>query len=267
MTENAVSRGPHTLFDRLPWLIGLAISLAGCVTTQRVLRERGEGQVRCYRGSFEEVWTAAERGVRWVGLVTEVADTTQGQLIARSYEPEVQDPERMAVDADAGERVGVFLERAGSGVWAVEVVSRRIFTLDISARDWTPEVFSAIEAQLPDSARADTPEIARCEAQRRRPPSPSPGDQPPGSASGDSDRHGVASNSKRSMAPGGLAVTRVTARAVPPTASTRKALVRLRFTPPPPSRCLPSRHGIGRATLESALRIDAGAWRERAPPA
>jgi hypothetical protein len=150
----------------LPALAGLAIGLAGCVTTQRVLRERGEGEVRCYRGSFEEVWAAAERGVRWVGLVIEVADTAQGQLMARSYEPEVQDPEQMAVDADAGERVGVFLDNAGAGLWAVEVVSRRIFALDISARDWTPDVFLALEAQLPDSAKEETPEITECEAGR-----------------------------------------------------------------------------------------------------
>jgi hypothetical protein len=122
-----------------PWLAltSLAIVLAGCVTGQRVLQDRGKGEVRCYRASFERVWGAAERGVRWTGLEIEVADTAQGHVLARSYEPEVQDPERMAVDADAGERVGVFIDSAGADLWAVEVVSRRVFALDISARDWT----------------------------------------------------------------------------------------------------------------------------------
>ena len=147
-------------------LTGLATVLAGCVTTQRVLRDRGQGEVRCYLGSFERVWEAAEEAVRWTGLVIEVADTTQRHLLARNYEPEIRDPERMAVDADAGERVGVFLDSAGVGLWAVEVLSRRVFALDVSARDWTPYVFQAIEARLPDSAKVDTPEVAECELQR-----------------------------------------------------------------------------------------------------
>lgn len=169
----------------LPVLTSLAIALAGCVTSQRILQDRGEGEVRCYRGSFEQVWGAAERGVRWVGLVIEAADTAQRHILARNYEPEVQDPERMAVDADAGERVGVFLDDAGVDLWAIEVLSRRVFALDISARDWTPDVFLAIEAQLPDSAKADTPEVTECELQRSRPvatPAPPPGAQPPGTA-------------------------------------------------------------------------------------
>jgi hypothetical protein len=147
-------------------LTGLATVLAGCVTTQRILRDRGQGEVRCYLGSFERVWEATEEAVRWTGLVIEVADTAQGHLLARNYEPTIQDPEHMAVDADAGERVGVFLDSAGVGLWAVEVLSRRVFALDVSARDWTPHVFQAIEARLPDSAKTDTPEVAECELQR-----------------------------------------------------------------------------------------------------
>jgi hypothetical protein len=181
--------GPAALRSRPPALTGLATvltglatALAGCVTSQRILRDRGEGEVRCYLGSFEQVWVAAEEGVRWTGLVTEVADTAQGHLLARNYEPQIRDPERMAVDADAGERVGVFIDSAGAGMWAVEVLSRRVFALDVSARDWTPSVFEAIEARLPDSARAGTPEIAECKLQRSgssRNPAPPPGAQPP----------------------------------------------------------------------------------------
>jgi hypothetical protein len=188
-------------------LTGLATVLAGCVTTQRILRDRGQGEVRCYLGSFERVWEATEEAVRWTGLVIEVADTAQGHLLARNYEPTIQDPERMAVDADAGERVGVFLDSAGVGLWAVEVLSRRVFALDVSARDWTPDVFQAIEARLPDSAKADTPEVAECELQRsgspQGPATPS-GAQPPGTASGGPGRQSVTSNSSRSIVPSGL---------------------------------------------------------------
>lgn len=181
-----MTRAPRSAPSPTRWwtLASIAIAVAGCVTGQRVLQDRGEGEVRCYRGSFEQVWGASDRGVRWVGLVVEVADTAQGHLLARSYEPEVLDPEQMAVDADAGERVGVFLDSAGVNLWAVEVVSRRIFVLDVSARDWTPDVFAAIEAQLPESAKEDSPEVAECRRRRSGPraiPTPPPGAPSPGS--------------------------------------------------------------------------------------
>lgn len=242
----------RTWLQRLA-LVGAGIGLAGCVTTQRVLRERGEGEVRCYLGPFEEMWAAAEEGIRRVGLVIEVADTAQGALMARNYEPEVLDPEQMAVDADAGERVGVFLERAGAGLWAVEVVSRRIFPLDISARDWTPDVFLALEAQLPDSAKAATPEIAECERQRRSAtPAPPPGDRPSGLSRGLSGRQRPTSNSRRSIPPSGASAVGGESRAYSRVwCSTERTAVH-RLTRRPPNRCSPPRVAIGVATPGSA---------------
>ncbi len=148
---------------------GVAGSLAACVTTSGILQERGTGEVRCYRVSFDTLWPVTQQAVRHVGLVLESTNRDNGFVIARNYEPEVRDPEEMAVDADAGERVGVFFEDAGPDVWAVEVVSRRIFALDVTARDWTRPVFQAIEDRLPETARDPHPDLAACVRTHERP--------------------------------------------------------------------------------------------------
>ncbi len=119
--------------------------------------------------SFDTLWPVSQEAVRWVGLVLESTNRDNGFVIARNYEPEVRDPEEMAVDADAGERVGVFFEDAGPDVWAVEVVSRRIFPLDVTARDWTRTVFQAIEDRLPETARDPHPDLAACVRTHERP--------------------------------------------------------------------------------------------------
>ncbi len=152
-----------------PVALAWTAALAACVTTGGMLQERGTGEVRCYRVSFDTLWPATQEAVRWVGLVLESTNRENGFVIARNYEPEVRDPEEMAVDADAGERVGVFLEDAGVDVWAVEVVSRRIFALDVTARDWTRTVYQAIEDRLPDTARAPHPDLTACVRTRERP--------------------------------------------------------------------------------------------------
>lgn len=139
-----------------------AVLLAGCVTTGRLLDARGTGTARCYRLPLEELWPLVEESVRWAGLVIENANVDAGFFLARSYEPEVQDPEDMALDADQGERVAIFVEPEGTSVWAVEVVSRPAFALDVTPRDWTAPLFEALEARLPESATAPDDELAAC---------------------------------------------------------------------------------------------------------
>jgi len=113
-----------------------------------------------------------ETGVQALGLVLERANRENGILIARTYEPEEKDPEKMALEANAGERVAVFLERDsvdrnGADIWAVEVVSRPIFRLDPTPFDWTNTVFLTVEELLPDSAFAPNEDVAACNRVRR----------------------------------------------------------------------------------------------------
>ena len=71
--------------------------------------------------------------------------------------PGMAPDESMAVSADQGERIGIFVEGAGPGVWAVEVVNRRRFALDPGTTDWTEDVFWVIEKRLGSDARLDGP--------------------------------------------------------------------------------------------------------------
>lgn len=156
--------------------VATAFVVTGCVTTSGILAERGTGTTRCYRASYDTLWPAAQAAVRRVGLVLERANRENGFLVGRSYRPPERPPEEMAVEADQGERVAVVLEVVGPDVWTVEVISRPIFRLDPTPRDWTEPVFEALGQGLPDSARAPHPELARCVAEHASPAAPDSAD-------------------------------------------------------------------------------------------
>jgi hypothetical protein len=144
----------------------LLVVVMGCATGN-IAERRGDGESRCYVAPYDVLWPAAEDGVRGVGLVLERANRENGIIVARTYKPEVEDPADMALESSAGERVAVFLERdsvdgEGRDVWAIEVVSRPIFALDVTARDWTRRVFLAIEAGIPTEFFAPGEDVAAC---------------------------------------------------------------------------------------------------------
>ena len=144
--------------------IGLA---AGCASARNIGEAQGQGTTRCYLGEYEVLWPAAVEAIRSLGLVMERANRDNGVLVARTYRPEVEDPEDMALESDQGERVAVFLEldsRAADGrpIWTVEVVSRPIFALDPTPRDWTPAVFLRLENGLPTEATSPDEDLAAC---------------------------------------------------------------------------------------------------------
>ena len=132
----------------------LAGSVTGCLTTERLMQTRDEGEIRCYRTTFDVVWDAIGRSFDLNGLQLEKAERRERYFVAHSGpEPEPRDVEDMAVDANAGERVAVFVDSAAPGVWAVQVVSRANFALDPGRKNWTSDLFEALERVLPDSAR------------------------------------------------------------------------------------------------------------------
>jgi len=139
-----------------------SVLFAGCVTTRGIVEERGRGETRCYAIDYLDLWTAAQEALQVNGLVLERANRENGFFVARTYEPEVEDPEDMALESDAGERVAVFIQRDAPGIWAVEIVSRPIFGLDVTARDWTRPVFLSLESQLPDTAMDPNEDLAAC---------------------------------------------------------------------------------------------------------
>ena len=143
-------------------LLVAVVSTTACLTSANALASRGTGVARCYRIHYDTLWSAVDEAVRWVGLVIDNANHENGFLLARTYEPQVEDPEKMGLGSDQGEAVAVFIELEGDGVWAVEVVSKPRFALDLTARDWTQIVLRGVEERLPRSASAPNDELAAC---------------------------------------------------------------------------------------------------------
>ena len=153
--------------------LAAAVALAaGCASARDIGQAQGEGTTRCYVAEYEVLWLAAEEALRSLGLVLERANRDNGVLVARTYRPEVEDPEEMALESDQGERVAIFLDldsRAADGrpIWTAEVVSRAIFSLDPTPRDWTDAVFLRFESVLPTEATSPDEDLAACTRVRR----------------------------------------------------------------------------------------------------
>lgn len=161
-------RGPG---GRRVALAALLLALLGaCATTAGLREERGEGLTRFYGAPLERVWEAALRAVEANGLRLDRADRGD-RFIAATHlptgDPVGEPDESVAVSADQGERVGIFVDSVAPGAWSVEVVTRRRFALDPTSQDWTRAVFRVIERELgpdarlpgpprPDPARTDT---------------------------------------------------------------------------------------------------------------
>ncbi|MDX1395397.1 MAG: hypothetical protein R3195_13495 [Gemmatimonadota bacterium] len=153
--------------------VSVALAVGGCLTASNIEEHRGDGETRCYVAPYDVLWSAAEEAMRRVGLELERANRDAGVLVGRSYRPEVEDPAEMALEADQGERVAVFIEEdsvdgRGRSIWALEVVSRAIFALDPSARDWTEMVFLAIEERIPEEYVTPDEDIGACTRARGR---------------------------------------------------------------------------------------------------
>ncbi|MDH3734970.1 MAG: hypothetical protein OEU54_15690 [Gemmatimonadota bacterium] len=148
--------------------LGLAAgAVAACTTYSNIVDHRGSGETRCYVAAFDHLWPAVETGVRELGLVLERANRENGILVARTYQREDIPPEEMALQSNAGERVAVFLERdsidgEGRDIWAIEVLSRPIFSLDVTPRDWTRSVFLALENRLSEDVFDPNEDVAAC---------------------------------------------------------------------------------------------------------
>lgn len=137
--------------------------LAACATTANLKEARGTGLTRTFEGGFEEVFTAAVESVRGLGLQVDEVNEEEGWIAATRHPtgPGPGAPEdAVSVQADQGERVGVFVEGAAPGRWEVEVVTLRLFELDPSKLEWAEEIFFSMEMRLDPEGRFRIPDSA-----------------------------------------------------------------------------------------------------------
>lgn len=134
----------------------LSLAALACATTGSMLETRGDGITRYYEAPFDAVWSAAVHAIRANGLRLDEENAGDRYILA-THVPERTgddlDRDRVAVEADQGERIAVFLDSVAPGTWGVEVVTRRRFALDPGKTSWAQDVFWVIERDLGDGAR------------------------------------------------------------------------------------------------------------------
>lgn len=120
-----------------------------------MLDSRGDGVTRFYETTFDSIWTAAHQAVRANGLQTDDENRNERWIVATNP-PDRQtdhDEERVAVEADQGERIAIFVDSLGPRTWSVEVVTRRRFALDPGKTPWAEDIFWVVERYLSSGAR------------------------------------------------------------------------------------------------------------------
>lgn len=132
-------------------LVAALLLIAACATTADLREARGTGLTRDFEGSFEDVFTAAVESVRGLGLEVDRVNEEERWIAATRY-PDRMGPgapeEAVSIQADQGERVGVFVDSVAPGRWNVEVVTRRMFALDPSKLEWAQDIFFSMESRL-----------------------------------------------------------------------------------------------------------------------
>lgn len=116
----------------------LAISLGGCATPQIALDAKGTGAKNVYDKPKPAVWIAMKKAVRETGGVISVENET-GCEIAAKY----------GVTAFSwGERVGLFCRPLSGDRTETEVVSKPAISVNVTAKDWTREIYNVLDAEL-----------------------------------------------------------------------------------------------------------------------
>lgn len=133
-----------------------ALVTTGCATIPDLREARGTGLTEIFEGSFDEVFTAAVESVRGLGLEVDRVNEDERWIAATRY-PQRMGPgapeDALSVQADQGERVGVFVDSVAPDRWEVEVVTRRTFALDPSKLEWAEEIFFSMRARLDPERR------------------------------------------------------------------------------------------------------------------
>ena len=120
--------------------------IAGCATTASVRQARGSGVTRVYDASFATMYAAARRAIGQVGLnLVEAKEDVPGE---RATLVASQDMTTFSF----GERVAIFVTAHGDQHVSVEIVSKRVVATNLFAKNWTSDLFAAIEAQLHQEA-------------------------------------------------------------------------------------------------------------------
>jgi hypothetical protein len=135
-------RGMRQMFARftvsLACLVSLSSMLTGCTSIGDVRDSRGKGLQRTYEASYDMVWEIVPAAMNDVDLAV-VGQSEQDGYVLGS---------RGMTAFSWGERVAVFLERAGLSSTLVEVVSKKRLETNITAKNFERALHDAIDSRL-----------------------------------------------------------------------------------------------------------------------
>lgn len=127
------------MLKAVPYLALLAaLVLSGCSTVQDAHSLKGKGTSKVYEKPYEPVWLATRDAVMGSGLRVVSEDKTKGEILAQG-----------SVTAFSwGENVAVFVESLNAQSSKVEVISKKVLATNVTAKNWTPTLFQALDNNL-----------------------------------------------------------------------------------------------------------------------
>ena len=119
-------------------LIIVVGSLVGCATVNTAKEAKGEGVKKSYEATYSEVWAALPEVIEAAGGKIKETNKTEGYILAS-----------FGISAWSwGEKVAVFCIKKSDTLTEVEVVNKRAYALNVTAREWGPKIFKALDVKL-----------------------------------------------------------------------------------------------------------------------
>jgi len=124
-------------------LLAAVLAGSGCATVESVKEAKGQGVKRTYRQPYDLVYQAAVNAASKRKLEFVEQDRTAGRLVLSHG----------ASWSSLGERIAVFVTRAGERSTVVEVVSRPVGGTITFPPDWPGLLLGDIEAELAEARK------------------------------------------------------------------------------------------------------------------
>lgn len=120
-------------------ILASVFASSGCSTMADTKAARGSGTVRVYDKPYDIVWDAVIATVKSTSLSIAAESKTEGQILAQG-----------SIGLFTwGENVAIYVEDIGGRVRTrVEIINKRVATMNITSYDWEGRLFQALDQRL-----------------------------------------------------------------------------------------------------------------------
>lgn len=121
----------------------MAMGLGACSTMSDLDGSQGGGVKRRYVATYDQTWDATIETLNKLELPIESQkkDEQEGRILAH----------RGMTAFSWGENVAIFVKPLKPDLTEVEVVSKKVVTVNVTAPDWTQDILSGIQNELSQS--------------------------------------------------------------------------------------------------------------------